>query len=92
MLVKKLLICSSPPNGDNKTLPSAFYIFFPPPAWFPLSEEMQMIFGLLFYFILKFISNRRTDGEGWVGAGGRGRAGTKHLWFVCFLLPYAETF
>lgn len=28
MLVKKLLICSSPPNGDNKTLLSAVFIFF----------------------------------------------------------------
>lgn len=27
MLVKKLLICSSPPNGDNKTLLSAVFIF-----------------------------------------------------------------
>lgn len=92
MLVKILLICSSPPNGDNKTLLSAVFISFfcPPPARFPLSgkkKNMQMKdLNSIYLFLLNSSPNRRTDGEGRVGAGGRGRRRDKHFWFVCFSL------
>lgn len=92
MLVKKLLICSSPPNGDNKTLLSAVFIFF-----FP-SPCVVSTFRINANEDLKkkksqhhHISNRRTDGKGWVGAGGSGRRGGQTLMvclcFFCFFFP-----
>lgn len=44
MLVKILLICSSPPNGDNKTLLSAVFIsfFLPSPCTVSTFREKKI--------------------------------------------------
>lgn len=64
MLVKILLICSSPPNGDNKTLLSAVFISFfcPPPARFPLSGKKKYAnegFKFHLFISFKFISKQK---------------------------------
>lgn len=66
------------------------FLFFPSPCMvstFRINANEDF-----FFFFLKFISNRRTDREGWVGAGGRGRGGTNTYDLFVFFPPYAEMF